>query len=293
MGVLSDLSLRFTQAKDFNDPFEIFPNIEAFIPPEQLHGYLAQFEGTARASYERAMVNALAKFGLPSAISGLLSYDVVRVLGFDVLGHMEQLLPSAMEAHREQFGADIQRSVGDKIGILSLSENATSLLMWAHYASSHEGFLLQFDASNGFFNQRRKDPGEIFGRLLPVTYATDRPTITVYDPSADSEAWARKLVGDVFLTKSTDWSYEKEWRMFLPLDDPEFRPHRVIDGRLHLFDFPPDALTAVVVGARATQSTRAQIEERIRESSSLRHVHLLQAKISVHRFEVMIEPYAS
>ncbi len=35
--------LRFTQAEEFNDPFEMLPNIEAMLPPEKLQDYLARF----------------------------------------------------------------------------------------------------------------------------------------------------------------------------------------------------------------------------------------------------------
>jgi hypothetical protein len=281
------LKLRLTQASDFNDPFELLPNIDALVPAEQLRGWLSQFEEGAKQEFRKVLAKHLAEAGLPPQIAEFMPYEVFKAMGFDFVALTESLLPRIIQENREQFSANIQQSVGGKIGILSLSENPTSLLMWAHYSSSHQGFLLEFDSSNGFFNQPRKEPAEVFGRLYPVSYAENRPAITMYDPSADEEIWAERLVAQAFLTKSTDWSYEREWRMFQRLDDLVERPHDIIESRIHLFDFPPAALFGVIVGARASSDTREQLKLAL-ESSELEHVRLLPAKISTTRFEVVI-----
>lgn len=38
--------------------------------------------------------------------------------------------------------------LNDEIGICSLSRNPLNLLMWAHYASSHTGFVVEFSVFN-------------------------------------------------------------------------------------------------------------------------------------------------
>lgn len=45
----------------------------------------------------------------------------------------------------------IHDGLGKKIGILSLTENPSNLLMWAHYANSNQGFVIAFDSSHEFF----------------------------------------------------------------------------------------------------------------------------------------------
>jgi hypothetical protein len=90
----------------------------------------------------------------------------------------------------------------------------------------------------------------------------ERPAITIFDPEANEDTWGQRLIAQAFLTKSQDWSYEREWRMFLPLDDAEY-PNDV-RGRFHLFPYPPDAVTAVILGARCTNDTREKIETALR-----------------------------
>ena len=226
----------------------------------------------------------LQEAGLPAELATLLPYDALKALGVDFVGFTELLIPTLLATERERFSKHVQETTGDRNGILSLSANPTSLLMWAHYASSHFGFAIEFDASHRFFNQQR-NPREILRHLLPVTYAVERPAITMFDPEADEETWGQRLIAQAFLTKSVDWSYEREWRMFLKLDDTE-HPHDV-KGRFHLFPYSPEAVTAVILGARCTTETRDKIEAALR--GDLSHVELRQARISATRFKVLVK----
>ncbi len=38
------------------------------------------------------------------------------------------------------------------VGILSLTKKRENLVMWAHYALSHQGFVIAFDSQNAFFS---------------------------------------------------------------------------------------------------------------------------------------------
>lgn len=285
--ILDNCSLRFTQAQDFNDPFEVLPNIDAIMPPEKLRGYLAQFEDGMRRDFDVMVREKLTEAGLPEELSILLPYESLKAMGLDFVGFTERLLPTLLTTERERFSTRIQQTTGERIGILSLSENPTSLLMWAHYAASHHGFALEFDSAHSFFNQQRK-PKEVVRHLLPVAYSADRPAITMFDPEADNDTWGQRLVAEAFLTKSTDWSYEKEWRMFMPLEDPT-HPHSVL-GRIHLFPFPAEALTAVILGARCDDVTRVRIEKILTTRREWAHIELRVATISTTKFEVLIGP---
>jgi hypothetical protein len=261
------------------------PNIEALIPPEKIRGYFSQFEEDTRRDFDRMVREKLSEAGLPPELATLLPYDSLKAMGLDLVSMTERLIPMVLGAERQRFSAQIHATTGERIGILSVAENPTSLLMWAHYAASHHGLALEFDSSDAFFNQQRK-PREIFGRLFPVTYATERPAITLYDPDAEEETWALRLIAQAFLTKSLDWSYEREWRMFLPLDDAD-RPHEA-NGRVHLFAFPPSALTGVILGARCEDATRAAVEKIVQSDPELDHVSVRMARISATHFEVLI-----
>ncbi|WP_228090410.1 DUF2971 domain-containing protein, partial [Vibrio parahaemolyticus] len=107
-------------------------------------------------------------------------------------------------------------------GVSCFSETNDNLLMWSHYASSAKGFCLEF----------RTDI-EPFEKVRKVNY--------VANPQQVDYVAMMLGGGDYFLdsflcTKSSHWSYEKEWRLF----------HHEINKVYH---YPSDSLTAVYFGS--------------------------------------------
>ena len=71
---------------------------------------------------------------------------------------------------------------------------------------------------------------------------------------------------DMFLTKSADWRYEREWRVLIPLEGCEVRGHdRHHEVPVHGVQLPRAAMTRVVLGCRATADTRKAVIEAARE----------------------------
>ena len=58
---LTKLPLRFTQTADFNDPFEVVPNIGAITPAEQQEAMLQELEPEIPAMYQDALNQELAR----------------------------------------------------------------------------------------------------------------------------------------------------------------------------------------------------------------------------------------
>lgn len=111
------------------------------------------------------------------------------------------------------------------VGVLCLSETSEETLMWSHYADCHEGICLEFD---GMF--------ELMAEAQPVLYAESRPLIDVH---ADNH---QVQLQKYFLTKAKRWEYEQEWRVIRP-------------SGVGLVTFPPEMLTGIIIGARASRST--------------------------------------
>jgi hypothetical protein len=172
-----------------------------------------------------------------------------------------------------------QQFMSGLYGVLSLTTKNDTLLMWAHYASEHKGFAVEFDARHPWFNQKiaARDFGQV-GVARKVTYSKDRPTIEI-----------KKLEVGAFLTKSDDWSYEEEWRMLLPLSrcDKEIAasPHAV-----HLFEIPAQAIRAVIFGALMSAADREQIQKSLKDAG-LKHVRLKHAILSPRQFATEIQSF--
>ncbi|WP_425342775.1 DUF2971 domain-containing protein [Piscinibacter koreensis] len=130
--------------------------------------------------------------------------------------------------------------------------------MWSHYASSHTGFVLEFDAHHDHFWQQRSPQDEL-RHLRRVVYRDTRPSATLTE--LDGFEW--------FLVKSSHWSYEREWRILRALSEAQ----KIIPAKPHpicLFGFPPSAISSVILGSRASAETLAQVEASLGSHSGYR-----------------------
>ena len=126
-----------------------------------------------------------------------------------------------------------------KYRICSFSAVNNNPLLWSHYADSHQGFCLIFDADN-----------EIFGDAVRVKYQDNYPS---YDLTEEDKY---KVMDNSGLVKFSDWSYEKEFRLVSA--EPNF------DGALpvknNIWSFPEEMLKGVILGCKISDPDRHMIE---------------------------------
>lgn len=111
--------------------------------------------------------------------------------------------------------------------IACFSEDVHSVTMWSHYADSHKGFALEYDTKAFQLKCLSCDKSKKCNKaavcsLYPVIYQNQR-----YDATDFLGWYIGRSMGlpiknpDVFastkalLYKSTQWSYEKEWRLIV------------------------------------------------------------------------------
>lgn len=281
--ILGTRRIRFTPATDFNDPFEATPHVEAIMPASAGRRSSSEDE---RKDLEEALRQEAELYGLQRQFELLQRTVLHPASNVDVFSVIDLLGPQLLRHIQPQFGAAFQNWFGDRFGVLSLSERPTSLLMWAHYASSHMGLVIEFDGDHPFFHQQHAS--RVIGKVMKVVYADDRPAITAYEPGmAHTAPHIERLITQVLLTKGREWEYEREWRMVLPLNDVKAHPHTVM-GRIHLFDVPAEAISVVVLGARVSGETATLVRVAL-DTQQMRHVRLRHAQISKTRYEVVIE----
>jgi hypothetical protein len=103
---------------------------------------------------------------------------------------------------RKQIGK-IRTKVADTYGMVCFSTDWQEPIMWAHYANSNKGIVLGFKVvSNRFI-------------IKPVEYPLQRKEISL-DLKSITPSEYIKAVGFI---KYKNWSYEKEHRFFVKLDD--------------------------------------------------------------------------
>lgn len=219
--VLRNGTVRFTQPSALNDPFEHAAKLDGV------------FERPPRAKLDTP------PSGSPDPLKALF---------------------------RTAFGAFIKmteqplRKVGfpDRYAVLSLAEHNDNLLMWAHYAEEHRGFVIEFDTSHPFFD-RGAAQEDCFNHLQEVTYQLDRPTLSL-------ERYSQSL-----LFKSPHWEYEQEWRMIVPTKEATEAKDTSV-GKVFLYRFPPECVSAIILGSRMPEAVVEEFFDLVMNDERYAHV---------------------
>jgi hypothetical protein len=151
------------------------------------------------------------------------------------------------------------KNVTDVYGVCSLSETAENILMWSHYADHYRGICFQFNAS-------RFRP--FFGRAQKVIYQSQRPVCNRVRQTP------LEMFEKTLLTKATEWSYEKEWRI---LD------HERGAG---LQEIPAEDIESVILGCHITEKDAEEVSALVRHH--LPEAKVFRAKLHESEFKVRI-----
>jgi len=261
--VLSSSHIRFTQPADFNDPFEFRPVISSAISKEEM-------DAAIERDLEKMVLEKIQN--IPAEIRS-------QITPFQLEAITRQLYKDHWPFLKEQLkkmGSEASRIFIDKantlIGVLSLTESNNNILMWSHYARSHKGFCIGFDTNSDFFNRKRSDVDEFY-HLRKVKYDKVRPNKLISQLNAVN----------MFLTKSIDWEYEKEWRMCSLLEDCD-KTIESVPYPIHLFKFPESAVKEVILGACMENSVKSNLLSLIRDKFA--HISVKQAKVSSEEFSI-------
>jgi hypothetical protein len=157
-------------------------------------------------------------------------------------------------------------TVAQHWGVLCFSEEKTDVLQWAHYADRHKGICLGFDVSGS--------QGK-FGR---VKYRTTRFPF----PEKLDVGFSWSLLS----TKSKDWAYEKEWRVFLELKDCVWNEGA---GRMLYFaDFGTElVLKEVILGATCKTSVNEVLQAMQGYAETVR---IARMRLSCNKFQLQEYP---
>lgn len=144
-------------------------------------------------------------------------------------------------------------------GVLALSKTNENILLWSHYAENHTGVAIKLNIA--------KDP-EFFAIPKNIVYTKQYTPLNYLRDS-------KKSIIDTLSTKSIDWSYEDEIRVY--------------KDNIGVHKINPVAITDVFFGMK----TPAQDIEKIKKTCSvngLSHVRFHQAEKKYGEFALRFNP---
>lgn len=264
--------VRFTQPGFFNDPFELKPYFSEFIGEEAKKSIVNNIDEFVEST--RSKRKWYTKI-VPVKLESLFWKMFIESKDPKVVAQWDKFNKMGVDFSNEKFREVVDRSYG----ILCLSDTPDNLLMWAHYANCHQGYVLEFDTDHEFFNQsvpNEKSGGilEYSGSPMPVRYTSERPSGPFFE----------KSMMELFLTKSIEWEYEREHRMIMPLESASI----CVDEKICLFKVPFCAVKAVRFGTRAQPTFIESCKEKV-ELWTEKHkdLSIIKYELSEKKFELV------
>jgi hypothetical protein len=229
-------SIRLTQPGAFNDPFEMVP--ELHIPE----------------SFPEKNIS--------------IDFHVLAPRRCPSVGELDVDFES--EYCNDVNSRKILASLNKSVGVLCLSKNDSSLLMWSHYAAEYSGAVIEFNEEHEFFEG-----------IFDIDYREYRPKkdISSYLSSSEPVPIAELCV------KPKAWEYESESRIVRNFADcrevGEFNGYPVF-----VMDLPMAAIKSITLGERMNINTQKEIFEKIKDTN----ISLYLAAISNWGYEFRKEP---
>ena len=235
--VFKENLLYFSSPKSLNDPFEFKFTVSFDASLEaKIKKYSPFLQRTENLNKDKA--NAKAK-------EFFISKDSI-----------------VMRQWEEQRLKELNEILFSKTCICCFSEKKDDILMWAHYASSHEGVCLRFEP---------KGPNGIrfIARAFEVNYPEDDnyPNIDFYN-----DTW-ETFVEQSVLTKSKHWIYEKERRQVNYHDGQGYK------------EIPKGIITGILLGCKFDNVNLEYIKELI--SGYSEDVEVFRMKEHGNKFELL------
>jgi Protein of unknown function (DUF2971) len=249
--VIESKKFRWSAPAKFNDPFDHQVGFIAEIDE-------ARFARLFTASLERIIFAEeepdIVRSSLFTEMTLRLRKMRARLPRVEVLGelHKGSIQSAARQrAAMDTFNAQIQAQM-NHARVFCVSERHDNVVMWSHYADEHRGVVFKLRCVDEIDN------------LLLAARKVDYTNAFLAFPGA--EEFIKHLTGEepidlaslawnIPYTKHLDWSYEKEWRVHMPLlGEPEGDGHSLYREDQRIFE-------ALYLGCRVAETDLVRIAE--------------------------------
>ena len=247
--ILENNLIRFSPLSDFNDPFDGNPHLSPFDPTVPLS---AEELASLRKVVHRVEPD------LPDQ---------------EILARLSKI-ERTPESDRKTI--ESMRALMREMGVLCLTSNCEefgSALMWAHYSECHTGLMIEFNSDTAFFPKEWNNFGQTRSPC-EISYQPQRPSLRAGQILNQGRT--------LFFTKSSDWAYEKEIRVLMPLTQAD-KPAK------HLFSIPPESFKRVVIGCKAEKDLEDKVV-RISREPRYRNLKVEKAVLDEKSYKLLFRP---
>lgn len=286
----------------FNDPYDALFRYDK-------EAIMQNYQKGMQLESGKELLRQIGRGEMPQEVINLFGEEKAELLKQKVIENKDNLTQIAkstfddFQPHRDEYASMVESLLGESTQVIKksaavacFSESIDSVLMWSHYADCHKGFAIEYDLSQfemecGKCDKREACKLMTLGNIYPVIYSDERYDATQHAITFAAEIRARQSGGHfpqpditvslkAFLHKSTQWEYEKEWRLILNRVDCDYsKPIDIIQ--------PP---MAIYYGSNISSINR-EILHSIAKRKGLREYQMYIDDSSLN-YEMRFKPYA-
>lgn len=205
IAILEKDEIRLETPNRFNDPFDCsltftMDQLDSAVFNKNLDPFI-------QSEFSEREIDQLRK-------SDNLIFDLATLVAEkDQAAVFAKAITKFIENEKNEIISRFSSGLRTGIYVTCFSESKDSILMWSHYADYHRGFCIEYDFSSLDSSDHRTQ------LLYPVIYTDSLFDATEYlrPVFEGGDTYNNLMATYAAITKSTDWSYEKEWRYVLPL----------------------------------------------------------------------------
>lgn len=231
--ILKNNTLKVTNPKDFNDPFDCnIPHIEQGL--------------------DNLLLNIIKK-----EFRGRLYKKKLKTKEFKM--HIEELREEVVRATNELH--DLWDDSISKFKVISFSSKDDNILMWSHYANYHQGLVLGFkklektffkDAKRVNYNYKQESKRFIFNYII-------KKAINIKNNQDMMDKESERIIPHLFnyfYIKKEDWKYENEWRIVFQADDVRISQYQ---EKIEIVNFEQETLSEIIFGYKMDNKQKKEI----------------------------------
>jgi hypothetical protein len=229
--VLKTGELMVTPPKYLNDPLECRPVIKCKDP-----------RGFSRRKIDEIMTPEF--FESHKSVLPVRRFEEYQ----SILRRWDAVLSELAVARVADADSHLQTVVQDLIseveGVICFAADALDQKMWAHYASSHQGLVIEF---------RQNDPAFSPPSFFPIEYSDEPVVLDASSPIA------RDDIALLLSRKRSQWSSEMESRLAVALAVATV--HDLPEGRRYFIPIGPEIVVSFTLGLRTNDEIRRWVIE--------------------------------
>lgn len=232
--ILRNSEAFFCPASKLDDQFESAISISSKILNNDLDGYMRELmpyilEKVVPASSEVLKKDDIVsyffngKLNAPKFKSLVMKHDSsINRSQLDMLVNFINKLQNVQNNKKLSKGLNKLLNIKNEIGVFSMTTRANNQPMWVWYAKGYDGFVIEYNIEKyliehedmakelkhvNYSDKRENNPMHI---ILNVFYESLYKALGIPHKKYDAEKDIQLIVN----TKSKDWSFQDEWRLF-------------------------------------------------------------------------------